>query len=86
MSYIFTCPIPCNRVIRVDANDADDAVRNIVKAGGMACRNGESPGSCGESHPQMSPLPERRLKDLVRFIMKEEDGEGECNRMPAALE
>jgi hypothetical protein len=52
----------------------------------MACRNGESPGSCGESHPQMSPLPDRRLKDLVRFIMKEEDGEGEYIRMPAALE
>jgi hypothetical protein len=86
MTYIFTCPAPCNRVIRIDANDADDAIRKIVKAGGMACRNGERPGSCGESHPQMLPLPERMLKDLVRFIMTEVDGEGGYNRMPAALE
>ncbi len=76
MTYIFTCPIPCSRLIRIDANDADDAVRKIVKAGGMACRNGESPVSCVESHPPMPPLSERRLKDLVRFIMKEEDDEG----------
>jgi len=86
MTYTFACPMPCSRVIRIDANDADDAVRKIVKAGGMACRNGESPRSCGEGHPHMPPLPERRLRDLVRFIMKEEDGEGEYNRMTAASE
>ncbi len=77
MTYIFTCPIPCSRLIRIDANDADDAVRKIVMAGGMACRNGESPVSCVQSHPPRPSLPERQLKDLVRFIMTEGADEGE---------
>lgn len=76
MTYIFACPIPCDRVIRVDANNVDEAVKKIVRAGGMACRSGESPSSCGEDHPQMSPLSERRMRELIEFAMKEEDGTG----------
>lgn len=73
MTYIFACPFPCNRVISVDAGDADDAVRKIIKAGGLTCRNGESHIPCKITHPQIPPLSDRQLRELIRSTMKQED-------------
>ena len=75
MTYTFVCPSPCSRVIRIDASNADDAVREIIKAGGMACRNEENLDVCKEGHLQLSPLPQRQLRDIIRFMMNEENEE-----------
>ncbi len=39
MTYTFSCPAPCSRVIRVEAHDDEDAVGKIIQAGAMICRN-----------------------------------------------
>ena len=72
MTYIFSCPAPCSRVIRVEAHDEDDAVWKIIKAGAMTCRNGSN-GPCDTDHPVLTPLPERQLRDVVRLSMQAED-------------
>ena len=73
MTYTFSCPAPCRRVIRVEARDDEDAVRKIIKAGAMTCRNGGSDGPCDATHPIMPPLPERQLRDVVRLSMRAEE-------------
>lgn len=73
MTYTFSCPWPCVREIVVEAGDVDDAVRKIIRAGGMTCRNGATRKACEGTHPPMSPLPDGQLRDVVRLIMKEED-------------
>lgn len=73
MTYTFACPVPCSRVIRVDACDDDDAVRKIIEAGGMTCRSRESSKPCRTPHPPMSPLPDKQMVDLVRVSMTVDD-------------
>ena len=72
MTYSFTCPAPCRRVIRVDASNDDDAVRKILKAGAIACRNVDSPDPCEAAHPRMSPLTDEQLRESVRWMMTAE--------------
>lgn len=77
MTYTFSCPAPCSRVIRVEARDDEDAVWKIIKAGAMTCRNQRSDGPCDSNHPVLPPLPERQLRDVVRLSMRAEDpGDG----------
>jgi len=73
MTYTFSCPAPCRRVIRVDARDDEDAVGKIIEAGAMTCRNGKSRNPCEKSHSLMTPLPEMRLREVVQWIMQSED-------------
>jgi hypothetical protein len=73
MTYTFSCPAPCSRVIRVEARDDEDAVWKIIKAGAMTCRNRGSDDPCDSTHPAMPPLPERQLRDVVRLSMQAED-------------
>jgi len=73
MTYTFSCPAPCSRVIRVEARDDEDAVWKIIRAGAMTCRNSGSGGPCDTTHPIMSPLPEKQLRDVVRLSMQAED-------------
>ena len=73
MTYTFSCPAPCRRVIRVEARNDEDAVWKIIKAGAMTCRNGGSDGPCDTTHPIMPPLPEWQLRDVVRLSMRAED-------------
>jgi hypothetical protein len=73
MTYTFSCSVPCSRVIRVEARDDEDAVWKIIRAGAMTCRNEESNGPCDSTHPSLSPLPEGRLRDVVRLSMQAED-------------
>lgn len=73
MTYIFSCPAPCRRIVRVEARDDEDAVGKIIKAGAMTCRKQGSDGPCDFTHPVLPPLPERQLRDVVRLSMHAED-------------
>ena len=53
MTYTFSCPAPCRRVIRVEARDDEDAVWKIINAGAMTCRNKRSDGPCDSTHPAL---------------------------------
>lgn len=73
MTYTFACPTPCNRVIRISASDADDAVRKIIDAGAMSCRNSKRHDPCKSTRFAMPPLPDKQLNEVVRLIMQTED-------------
>ncbi len=72
MMYSFSCPTPCDRVIRVAARDAEEAVRKIIREGGLTCRIGGN-RPCKSPHPQLSPLPDGELRGTIRFMMKPDD-------------
>ena len=72
MTYTFSCPAPCSRLIRVEAHDDDDAIVKIIQAGAMTCRNGGSQDPCNTTHLVMTPLPERQLREVVRLSMRAE--------------
>jgi hypothetical protein len=72
MVYTFSCPLPCNRVIKVDANNDDDAVIKIITAGAIRCRS-IMKSSCQEKHTNyLPPLNEKNLKEIVMFSMYSE--------------
>jgi hypothetical protein len=73
MTYTFSCPAPCSRVIRVEAHDDEDAVGKIIRAGAMICRNSGSHDPCDTTHLVMTPLPERQLREVVRLSMQAEE-------------
>ena len=73
MTYNFSCPAPCRRVIRVEAHDDEDAVEKIIQAGAMTCRNRGSNDPCNTTHLVLTPLPEMQLRELVRLSMRAED-------------
>ena len=73
MTYNFSCPAPCSRVIRVEAHDDEDAVEKIIRAGAMTCRNRKSNDPCDTTHLVLTPLPEMQLRELVRLSMRAED-------------
>ncbi len=70
MTYSFSCPPPCRRVILVEAGDADEAVGEIIRRGGLICRNGEYRESCEAKHPQLTPLSHGSLRERIRMLMK----------------
>ncbi len=72
MIYSFACPAPCNREIRVDAQDNLDAVEKIIMAGAISCRNGDSQCSCNFARVDLSPIPEEQLRHIVGLCMREE--------------
>jgi hypothetical protein len=70
MVYTFACPVPCKRVIKVYANTDDDAIKKIIAAGAISCRN-VSNQSCSEKHHQhMHVLPKNQLREIVRLSME----------------
>ena len=72
MIYTFSCPLPCNRVIKVDANNDDDAIKKIITAGAINCRSVTN-RSCHEKHMSyLPPLKEKLLKEIVMFSMQSE--------------
>ena len=73
MIYIFSCPAPCGRVIRVDARNDDDAVGKLIKAGAMTCRNRASHDPCDTTRPVLSPWTDMQLRGVVRLIMRTEE-------------
>ena len=72
MVYTFACPIPCRRVIKVDANSDDEAVTKILAAGAISCRNAANLKDCDEEHRHMPVLQEAQLREIVRFSMESE--------------
>jgi hypothetical protein len=60
-------------VIRVDARNDDDAVKKIIKAGAMTCRNRASDNTCDTTRPVMSPWTDLQLRGVVRLIMRAEE-------------
>ncbi|MGA2330586.1 MAG: hypothetical protein ABSG75_02390 [Syntrophales bacterium] len=72
MTYSFACPVPCDHEIKVYANNNDDAVNAIIRAGAIRCRNIEKNCHCEKAHIQLPPVPAEQLRRIVRLCMKEE--------------
>lgn len=70
MIYRFSCPHPCNRIFHVDAENDEDAVRKILKAGALICRNIAAQALCDRAIPSVSPLPDPTLREVVRLTMQ----------------
>ncbi len=70
MYYSFTCPLPCHHKIKVDAENRDDAVRKIMTAGAMSCRNLANQYYCAEVNLNLYPIPEEELKDAVNLGLR----------------
>ena len=70
MVYTFACPVPCNRVIKVYANTDDDAVKKIIAAGAISCRNTVNRFYCEKDHHHMPSMPENQLREIVRLSME----------------
>jgi predicted small metal-binding protein len=61
MKYSFTCAAPCNYEIKVDAQTDDEAMTKIIAAGKVHIK---------EAHPDMPPMPEQQMKDMLKAGMK----------------
>ena len=61
MKYSFKCPGSCNYEVKVDAQNDDEAIGKIIKAGEVHRK---------EAHPDMPPMTEEQLKNIVRSGMK----------------
>jgi predicted small metal-binding protein len=61
MKYSFKCPDPCNYEVKVDAQNDDEAVNRIIKAGEVHRK---------QAHPDMPPMTMDQLKNIVRSGMK----------------
>ena len=72
MTYSFACPVPCNYKIRVDAKNGDDAIKKIIMAGAIRCRNINNRFRCEKANHNMPPIKEDQLRNIVRLCMKEE--------------
>jgi len=72
MTYSFACPVPCNYEIKVDAEDSDDAIKKIIMAGAIRCRNINNRCYCEKANHHMPPIKEEQLRNIVRLCMKEE--------------
>lgn len=72
MIYSFSCPLPCNRKIRVEAKNFPDAVDEMIKAGAIGCRSGKKQFLCEKAHLDMPPIPETHLKSIVSMCTHEE--------------
>ncbi len=70
MYYSFTCPFPCNYVIKVGAENSDDAVGKIMAAGAMSCRNLANRCYCEKKDLNLYPIPEDDLRNVVSLHMQ----------------
>ena len=61
MKYSFKCPAPCNYEIKVDATNDNDAMNKIMTAGKEHAK---------KAHPDMSPMSEQQMKDMLKAGMK----------------
>ena len=69
ITYSFSCPLPCNREIRVEARNFPDAVDEMIKAGAMGCRSGKKQFLCEKAHFDMPPMPERRVMGMKIVVI-----------------
>jgi len=68
--YKFACPVPCNKKIRVYAQDQDDAITKIITAGALNCRKTEDRFCHENVHNIAYPLPEKQIHEIVMLSMK----------------
>lgn len=68
--YSFVCPIPCNKEIRVYANNDDDAIHKIITSGALRCRNISHQCYCEEQSDPLGPISEEQLKNIVQLSMR----------------
>ncbi len=61
MKYSLSCPSPCKYTINVDAQSDDEAIRKIMEEGKMHAK---------KAHPDMPPMTEDQMKDMVRANMQ----------------
>jgi predicted small metal-binding protein len=61
MKYSFKCPAPCNYEIKVDAQNDNEAMSKLMASGKVHAK---------EKHPDMPPMPEQQLKDMLKAGMK----------------
>ena len=61
MKYSFKCPAPCNYEIKVDSQTDDEAMNKIMAAGQIHAK---------EAHPDMPPMSEEQMKDMLKAGMK----------------
>jgi len=52
---------PCNYEIKVDAQTDNEAMTKIIAAGKVHIK---------EAHPDMPPMPEQQMKDMLKVGMK----------------
>ena len=60
MEYSLQCPSPCNYEIKVEANNDDEAVEKIMRAGAAHVK---------EAHSDMK-ISEEQMRSMVRSNMK----------------
>ena len=72
MIYTFACPVPCNYEIKVEAKNSDDAIKRIIRAGAIRCRNINNWRPCKRANHNMPPIKEEQLRNIVRLCMIEE--------------
>jgi DNA polymerase III alpha subunit len=70
MTYTFSCPAPCKRVVCVEAQNDEHAIEKLIEAGALACRNKNSRDLCKEIHKVMQPLPNKQLREFVGLQMR----------------
>ena len=73
MTYTFSCPAPCQKVIVTEACNDDDAVEKLIKAGALICRNKQSCSSCNTIYFVMKALPYEQIREVVRLYMQTGD-------------
>ena len=61
MKYSFKCPGTCTYEVKVEAQNDDDAVGKIIKTEEVHRK---------QAHPDMPPMTEEQLKNIVRSGMK----------------
>ena len=61
MKYSFKCPAPCNHEIKVDAQNDDEAMTQLMAAGKVHVK---------EAHADKPPMPEKEMKDMLKKGMK----------------
>ena len=81
MIYSFSCPLPCNREIRVEAKNFPAAVDEIIKAGAIGCRSGKKRFLCEIAPFDMPPIPEMHLKSIVSMCTHEEGNSSDKRRI-----
>lgn len=72
MTYSFVCPFPCNKELKVDALNNEDAINKLMLAGAIRCRNAQNQYNCENNQYDMLPIPEEKLRDIVGSCMRED--------------
>ena len=65
MKYSFACPAPCNYEVKVEAQNDDEAMNKLMAEGKVHAE---------AAHPNMPPMSEQQMKDMLKSGMKKGQG------------